>query len=141
MPFLVKAIEECTYTIVWRSAAACPLKSSSHGDCVVTNPLTGKLVPGAACRDSSTRAAGSPPTVLRPSILNAGYLFNLSSLSRRGGYRVYDSVDQRKIYHLNVCGELEGSWCENGTGEQPSVAFFCFLDIFYIFRFYIFFFF
>ncbi|XP_048841603.1 cation-independent mannose-6-phosphate receptor [Brienomyrus brachyistius] len=84
MPNLVKAIEECTYTFVWLSAAACPLRTSSHGDCVVTNPLT-------------------------------GHLFNLSSLNQRVGYRVYDNVDQRKIYDLNVCGELEGSLCENGT--------------------------
>uniref|UniRef100_A0A8C9W683 Insulin-like growth factor 2 receptor n=1 Tax=Scleropages formosus TaxID=113540 RepID=A0A8C9W683_SCLFO len=42
-PTLVTAIEDCVYTFVWFTAAACPLKSSEHGQCRVTNPVTGHL--------------------------------------------------------------------------------------------------
>ncbi|KAJ8270708.1 hypothetical protein GJAV_G00118320 [Gymnothorax javanicus] len=42
-PTLITAIEDCVYTFVWFTAAACPLKSSEHGDCRVTNPMTGHL--------------------------------------------------------------------------------------------------
>uniref|UniRef100_A0A4W5NIP0 Insulin-like growth factor 2 receptor n=1 Tax=Hucho hucho TaxID=62062 RepID=A0A4W5NIP0_9TELE len=42
-PTLITAIEECVYTFVWFTAAACPLNSSQHGDCRVTNPVTGHL--------------------------------------------------------------------------------------------------
>ncbi|KAG7460969.1 hypothetical protein MATL_G00204630 [Megalops atlanticus] len=41
MPTLITAIEECVYTFMWFTAAACPLQSSEHGDCRVTNPVTG----------------------------------------------------------------------------------------------------
>ncbi|XP_029532637.1 cation-independent mannose-6-phosphate receptor [Oncorhynchus nerka] len=42
-PTLITAIEECVYTFVWFTAAACPLNSTQHGDCRVTNPVTGHL--------------------------------------------------------------------------------------------------
>ncbi|XP_029452555.1 cation-independent mannose-6-phosphate receptor isoform X2 [Rhinatrema bivittatum] len=42
-PELANVIEDCEYTFVWFSAAACPLKSNMEGDCRVTNPVTGHL--------------------------------------------------------------------------------------------------
>lgn len=41
-PELVTAIEECEYTFLWFTAAACPLKRNMQNDCRVTNPATGK---------------------------------------------------------------------------------------------------
>ncbi|KAM4632802.1 LOW QUALITY PROTEIN: cation-independent mannose-6-phosphate receptor [Polymixia lowei] len=42
-PTLISAIEGCVYTFLWSTAAACPLNSSLHDDCRVTNPATGHL--------------------------------------------------------------------------------------------------
>ncbi|XP_061097950.1 cation-independent mannose-6-phosphate receptor [Conger conger] len=42
-PTLITALEDCVYTFMWFTAAACPLKSSEHGDCRVSNPVTGHL--------------------------------------------------------------------------------------------------
>lgn len=42
-PSIVTALEDCVYNFVWSTAAACPLNISEHGDCKVTNPLTGKF--------------------------------------------------------------------------------------------------
>ncbi|KAB5540056.1 hypothetical protein PHYPO_G00096970 [Pangasianodon hypophthalmus] len=42
-PTLITALEDCVYSFVWFTAAACPLNSTEHGDCKVTNPLTGHL--------------------------------------------------------------------------------------------------
>nr|XP_054484731.1 cation-independent mannose-6-phosphate receptor isoform X5 [Agelaius phoeniceus] len=42
-PELITAIEDCEYTFLWFTAAACPLKSSVQNDCRVTNPATGHL--------------------------------------------------------------------------------------------------
>ncbi|CAM5101789.1 unnamed protein product [Eretmochelys imbricata] len=42
-PELVTAIEECEYTFLWFTAAACPLKRNMQNDCRVTNPATGHL--------------------------------------------------------------------------------------------------
>jgi len=36
------AIEDCEYTFLWFTAAACPLKSNVQNDCRVTSPATGK---------------------------------------------------------------------------------------------------
>uniref|UniRef100_A0A8C7K6R9 Insulin-like growth factor 2 receptor n=1 Tax=Oncorhynchus kisutch TaxID=8019 RepID=A0A8C7K6R9_ONCKI len=74
-PTLITAIEECVYTFVWFTAAACPLNSTQHGDCRVTNPVT-------------------------------GHLFDLNGLSQEGGYTVYDNLDPRKMFRLNVCREI-----------------------------------
>uniref|UniRef100_A0A8D2Q893 Insulin like growth factor 2 receptor n=1 Tax=Varanus komodoensis TaxID=61221 RepID=A0A8D2Q893_VARKO len=40
-PELVTAIEDCEYTFVWFTVAACPLKSNVHSNCTVSNPRTG----------------------------------------------------------------------------------------------------
>ncbi|XP_050994418.1 LOW QUALITY PROTEIN: cation-independent mannose-6-phosphate receptor [Labeo rohita] len=42
-PTRITALEDCVYTFVWSTAAACPLNSTAHGDCKVTNPATGHL--------------------------------------------------------------------------------------------------
>uniref|UniRef100_A0A8B9KQH5 Insulin-like growth factor 2 receptor n=1 Tax=Astyanax mexicanus TaxID=7994 RepID=A0A8B9KQH5_ASTMX len=42
-PTLITAIEDCTYSFMWFTAAACPLNRTEHGDCKVTNPVTGHL--------------------------------------------------------------------------------------------------
>ncbi|KAL0967415.1 hypothetical protein UPYG_G00251950 [Umbra pygmaea] len=42
-PTLITSIEDCVYTFVWFTAAACPLDSSQHGDCTVSNPATGHV--------------------------------------------------------------------------------------------------
>uniref|UniRef100_A0A3Q3MKC2 Insulin-like growth factor 2 receptor n=1 Tax=Mastacembelus armatus TaxID=205130 RepID=A0A3Q3MKC2_9TELE len=42
-PTLISAIEDCVYTFMWKTAAACPLNSTQHDDCRVTNPATGHL--------------------------------------------------------------------------------------------------
>nr|XP_060609655.1 cation-independent mannose-6-phosphate receptor [Anolis sagrei ordinatus] len=42
-PELITALEDCEYTFLWFTAAACPLKSNVHNNCTVSNPLTGHL--------------------------------------------------------------------------------------------------
>uniref|UniRef100_A0A8B9CPG0 Insulin like growth factor 2 receptor n=1 Tax=Anser brachyrhynchus TaxID=132585 RepID=A0A8B9CPG0_9AVES len=42
-PELIMAIEDCEYSFLWFTAAACPLKSNVQNDCRVTNPATGHL--------------------------------------------------------------------------------------------------
>ncbi|XP_077408147.1 cation-independent mannose-6-phosphate receptor [Vanacampus margaritifer] len=42
-PTLISTIEDCLYTFVWLTAAACPLNSSQHDGCRVANPATGHL--------------------------------------------------------------------------------------------------
>lgn len=42
-PELVTALEDCEYTFIWFTAAACPLKSNVQNNCTVINPLTGHL--------------------------------------------------------------------------------------------------
>lgn len=43
-PTLISAIEDCVYTFIWLTAAACPLNSSQHDNCRVTNPATGQTL-------------------------------------------------------------------------------------------------
>ncbi|XP_074540826.1 cation-independent mannose-6-phosphate receptor [Halichoeres trimaculatus] len=42
-PTLISAIEDCVYSFLWLTAAACPLNAVEHDDCRVTNPATGHL--------------------------------------------------------------------------------------------------
>ncbi|KAM5228759.1 cation-independent mannose-6-phosphate receptor [Ctenodactylus gundi] len=42
-PLFISAVEDCEYTFSWPTAAACPVRSSVHDDCQVTNPSTGHL--------------------------------------------------------------------------------------------------
>lgn len=84
-PTLITALENCVYNFMWFTAAACPLNSTEHGDCKVTNPAT-------------------------------GHLFDLNALSRTGGYTVYDPLAHRKMFRLNVCGEVVNAGCASGMG-------------------------
>uniref|UniRef100_A0A8C1Z5G4 Insulin-like growth factor 2 receptor n=1 Tax=Cyprinus carpio TaxID=7962 RepID=A0A8C1Z5G4_CYPCA len=74
-PTLITALENCVYSFMWFTAAACPLNSTEHGDCKVTNPAT-------------------------------GHLFDLNALSRTGGYTVYHPSAHRKMFRLNICGDV-----------------------------------
>ncbi|KAK2855938.1 hypothetical protein Q5P01_004673 [Channa striata] len=42
-PTQIGVLRNCVYTFLWSTAAACPLNSTQHGDCRVTNPATGHL--------------------------------------------------------------------------------------------------
>uniref|UniRef100_A0A3Q3IPM5 Uncharacterized protein n=1 Tax=Monopterus albus TaxID=43700 RepID=A0A3Q3IPM5_MONAL len=39
-PTRISVIEDCVYTFLWLTAAACPLNSTQHDDCRVANPAT-----------------------------------------------------------------------------------------------------
>lgn len=41
-PQFISAVEDCEYTFSWPTISACPLKSSVHDNCQVTNPNTGE---------------------------------------------------------------------------------------------------
>ncbi|XP_064196429.1 cation-independent mannose-6-phosphate receptor [Anguilla rostrata] len=45
-----------------------------------------------------------------------GHLFDLNGLRRPEGYTVYDGVNRRKMFRLNVCGEVANAGCEKGAG-------------------------
>ena len=49
-------------------------------------------------------------------LLNPGHLFDLNGLSQEGGYTVYDNLDPRKMFRLNVCGEIANAGCGPDTG-------------------------
>uniref|UniRef100_A0A8C2IVC6 Insulin-like growth factor 2 receptor n=1 Tax=Cyprinus carpio TaxID=7962 RepID=A0A8C2IVC6_CYPCA len=91
-PTLITALENCVYSFMWFTAAACPLNSTEHGDCKVTNPAT-------------------------------GHLFDLNALSRTGGYTVYHPSAHRKMFRLNICGDVANAGCAPGTGIFPFVLF------------------
>jgi len=54
------AIEDCEYSFLWFTAAACPLKSNVQNDCRVMNPATGKERAWELC---VSEAAGSSVTI------------------------------------------------------------------------------
>ncbi|XP_035535041.1 cation-independent mannose-6-phosphate receptor isoform X1 [Morone saxatilis] len=83
-PTLISAIEDCVYTFLWLTAAACPLNSIQHDDCRVTNPAT-------------------------------GHLFDLNTLTKEGGYTVYDHQDYKKMFRMNVCGSVTNAGCSPET--------------------------
>uniref|UniRef100_A0A3Q3IL94 Uncharacterized protein n=1 Tax=Monopterus albus TaxID=43700 RepID=A0A3Q3IL94_MONAL len=43
-PTRISVIEDCVYTFLWLTAAACPLNSTQHDDCRVANPATGQTL-------------------------------------------------------------------------------------------------
>ena len=49
-----------------------------------------------------------------------GHLFDLNSLNRKGGYTAYDNRDPRKMFRLNVCGEMDNAGCQSGTGRRAG---------------------
>ncbi|XP_034555992.1 cation-independent mannose-6-phosphate receptor [Notolabrus celidotus] len=83
-PTLISAIEDCVYSFLWLTAAACPLNAIQHDDCRVTNPAT-------------------------------GHLFDLNPLTVEGGYTVYDHQDNRKMFRMNVCGNMTNAGCSPET--------------------------
>ncbi|XP_054616857.1 cation-independent mannose-6-phosphate receptor [Dunckerocampus dactyliophorus] len=83
-PTLISAIEECLYTFLWLTAAACPLNSTQHDGCRVANPAT-------------------------------GHLFDLNTLTRDGGYTVYDHDEHRRMFRMNICGDMANAGCSPGT--------------------------
>ncbi|KAG7509424.1 cation-independent mannose-6-phosphate receptor [Solea senegalensis] len=83
-PTLISALEDCVYTFLWLTAAACPLNSTQHDDCRVTNPAT-------------------------------GHLFDLNSLTKEGGYTVYDHQEHRKMFRMNICGNMVNTGCSPDT--------------------------
>ncbi|XP_069028432.1 cation-independent mannose-6-phosphate receptor [Embiotoca jacksoni] len=83
-PTLISEIEGCVYTFLWLTAAACPLNSTEHDECRVTNPAT-------------------------------GHLFDLNSLMKDGGYTVYDHQDHRKMFRMNICGNITNAGCDPET--------------------------
>lgn len=40
-PLLISVIEDCVYTFLWLTPAACPLNSIQQDECRVSNPATG----------------------------------------------------------------------------------------------------
>ncbi|XP_077950092.1 cation-independent mannose-6-phosphate receptor isoform X1 [Gasterosteus aculeatus] len=83
-PTLISAIEDCVYTFIWLTAAACPLNSSQHDNCRVTNPAT-------------------------------GHMFDLNPLTKKGGYTVYDPQEHRKMFRMNICGNVSNAGCGSET--------------------------
>ncbi|XP_072218868.1 cation-independent mannose-6-phosphate receptor isoform X2 [Leuresthes tenuis] len=83
-PTLISEIEDCVYTFLWLTAAACPLNSTQHDNCRVTNPAT-------------------------------GHLFDLNSLMKDGGYTVYDHQEPRRMFRMNICGNVTNAGCSPGT--------------------------
>ncbi|XP_070706018.1 cation-independent mannose-6-phosphate receptor [Pempheris klunzingeri] len=79
-PTLISAIEDCVFTFLWLTAAACPLNSTQHDNCRVTNPAT-------------------------------GHLFDLNTLTKEGGYTVYDHQEPRKMFRMNICGSISNAGC------------------------------
>ncbi|AWP20381.1 putative cation-independent mannose-6-phosphate receptor [Scophthalmus maximus] len=83
-PTMISALEDCVYTFLWLTAAACPLNSSQHDECRVSNPAT-------------------------------GHTFDLNALAKDGGYTVYDHQDHRKMFRMNVCGNVANAGCSPDT--------------------------
>ncbi|KAM3602400.1 uncharacterized protein V6R79_003255 [Siganus canaliculatus] len=83
-PTLISATNDCVFTFFWLTAAACPITSSQHDDCRVSNPAT-------------------------------GHLFDLTPLTKDGGYTVYHHQDQRKMYRMNVCGNVSNAGCSDDS--------------------------
>ncbi|XP_039980957.1 cation-independent mannose-6-phosphate receptor isoform X2 [Xiphias gladius] len=79
-PTLISVLEDCVYTFLWLTAAACPLNSTQHDDCRVTNPATGHLI-------------------------------DLNTLTKEGGYTVYDPQEHRRMFRMNICGNMVNTGC------------------------------
>lgn len=75
--------------------------------------------------DTHTRVGASHVDVgsltlcrLRP----AGHPFDLSALTKLGGYTVYDHVDPRKMFRMNVCGTLPDAKCGPDAGACRPIS-------------------
>lgn len=45
-----------------------------------------------------------------------GHLFDLSTLTKEGGYTVYDQQQDRKMFRMNICGNVTNTGCSPETG-------------------------
>lgn len=121
-PILISAIEDCVYTFLWLTPAACPLNSTQQDECRVTNPATGRTFrhrPGSestSCTRLSKYTFHHTRDAESSTLCPAGHLFDLSTLAKVGGYTVYDHRDQRKIFRLNICGNLLDAGCGPSAG-------------------------
>ncbi|TWW69178.1 cation-independent mannose-6-phosphate receptor isoform X1 [Takifugu flavidus] len=79
-----------------------PILISAIEDCVYTFLW---LTP-VACPLNSTQQ-----DECRVSNPATGHQFDLSTLTKVGGYTVYDHRDQRKMFRLNICGTLPDAGC------------------------------
>ena len=49
-----------------------------------------------------------------------GHLFDLNSLTLERGYTVYDPQEHRKMFRMNICGNVTNAGCAPGTGALFS---------------------
>lgn len=122
-PTLISAIEDCVFTFLWLTAAACPLNSTQHDECRVTNPATGPIYKHLQRALISFVFKHERLLICSP----AGHLFDLSPLTKEGGYTVYDQNKDRKMFRMNICGSMDNIECGSGTGTYvpPSTHFRC----------------
>lgn len=52
----------------------------------------------------------------------AGYLFDLNSLAKDGGYTVYSQQETQKMFRLNICSPLADSVCGADSGMSGVCA-------------------
>ncbi|KAL7888460.1 hypothetical protein AOLI_G00034340 [Acnodon oligacanthus] len=124
-PTLITALEDCIYNFVWFTAAACPLNTTEHGDCRVTNPATGVCI-----RDANTAVNGGMatrkivylPYYVKCSVWNGTSLLDLSPLIHLNGYYTATDEDLDKDkspdFYINICQPLNpipGVTCPPGA--------------------------
>ncbi|XP_011491456.3 cation-independent mannose-6-phosphate receptor [Oryzias latipes] len=84
-PTLISQIQDCVFTFLWLTAAACPLNTTQHGDCRVTNPTTGHLF------DLSSLKKEGAYTI------------------------PFDPQPNKSVIHMNVCGGVDNTACPSGS--------------------------
>lgn len=52
-----------------------------------------------------------------------GHLFDLNSLTREGGYTVFAEQDDRKMFYVNICGNVSNVGCSPETGIHSFLCF------------------
>lgn len=45
-----------------------------------------------------------------------GHLFDLNTLTKEGGYTVYDHQEHRTMFRMNICGSVTNAGCDPDTG-------------------------
>ncbi|KTG06542.1 hypothetical protein cypCar_00005040 [Cyprinus carpio] len=117
-PTLITALENCVYSFMWFTAAACPLNSTEHGDCKVTNPATeGTDEPVLVYSDDTTCThffSWHTPLVceqqVKCSVWNGTNQIDLSPLIHLTGY--YTAInedlgrDKSPDFYINICQPL-----------------------------------
>lgn len=115
---LISAIQDCVYTFFWLTAAACPLNVTQHDNCMVNNPATGPSfeICGLTWRPLWSLLFNNPVAV------PTGYLFDLNSLAKDGGYTVYSQQEKQKMFRLNICNQLADSVCGANAGMSGVLS-------------------